>query len=218
MHNLANKSLSGLDAEAMAEQGTDADDFAAPDVLPMSPTQALSAGFELAESVATVSVVNQANPASKKPMLEGVQDRQGFRVGELQLMVSYEAGSQLSEVPPLYRLPNSPDWFSGMVNLQGKLTPVFDMASYLGVDVSPQVKRMLLVLGHGADAVGVMIDGLPERLRWIAGSSDHVDLDSAPERLVAHLRGSSYIAGRLWFDLDIHSLFDDFESSLKVSR
>lgn len=219
MHNLVNKTLSGLDAEAMVEQDFDPVDLGMPVAeisLPMSPTEALTAGFEMAATDIVGTVVEKANFGSYATTQKEVQQRQGFRVSELQLMIRYEDGSQLSELPPVYRLPNSPEWFLGMANLQGKLTPVFDLATYLGVDVNQKIKRMLLVLGRGADAAGVIIDGLPERLRW--SEEDYADLDAAPERLLPHLYSSSFIAGQLWFDVDVQSLLDDFERSLKASQ
>lgn len=75
---------------------------------------------------------------------------------------------------------------------------------------------MLLVLAHGADAAGVVIDGLPERLRWSEEGS--ADVGAALERLVPHLRGASVIDGCLWFDLDPRSLLDAIEQSIEASK
>ena len=105
--------------------------------------------------------------AFQTPALTGNQ-RQGFRIGSVGLMIGHEDGSELTEMPTLYDLPHAPAWFMGMANLHGNMVPVFDLASYLGIEKQPVqrevARRMLLVLGHGAEAAGVMIDGLPQRL------------------------------------------------------
>jgi chemotaxis signal transduction protein len=96
--------------------------------------------------------------------------------------------------------------------LHGQLIPVFDLAAYFGVDPDPQAKRMLLVLSRAKDATGVLIDGLPARLR--CSEAQYTDASAAPERLIPHLLGLIILENQLWFDLNPHSLLDAIEQSL----
>lgn len=180
-----------------------------PSLALLTPTQALLGGFTLAPSRP-----NPAAPAgaAARHGLDGAQARQGFRVGALNLMVGYAEGSELTEPPPLHRLPNAPPWFCGMANLHGALVPVFDLARWFGVDRLDQAKPMLLVLAQGADAAGVLIDGLPERLRW---SADQLaDAATMPEALAPVAQRAVLIGERLWFDLDTKALLGALEQSL----
>lgn len=176
----------------------------------MPPIQALTARFEMGEE--TQGTQHHNKQAATLSRATAGESRQGFRIGELRLMIRYEDSSALSEMSSLHRLPNAPGWFNGMANLHGKLTPVFDLAGYLGVDHAPESRRMLLVLSHGADATGILIDGLPERLRLSA--DERTDVGVAPERLLPHLRGASHLGERLWLDLDTQSLLGAIEQSL----
>jgi chemotaxis signal transduction protein len=176
----------------------------------MSPTQALTTQFDLDTDS------DKPGSSDKATRLASGEIRQGFRVGELQFMVRYEDASELAEVPHTHRVPNAPDWFCGLANLQGQLIPVFDLAAYFGVDPDPQAKRMLLVLSRAKDATGVLIDGLPERLR--CAEVEYTDASVAPERLVPHLHGIAIIDDRLWFDLNPHSLLDAIEQSLTIPQ
>jgi chemotaxis signal transduction protein len=184
--------------------------------LAMTPTEALTAGFEISAGAASGRAGPGLGRADVASRFADGESRQGFRVGELGLMIRYEDGSELSEMSLIHRLPNAPSWFCGIANLRGKLTPVFDLADYLGIEPAAAAKRMLLVLSRGADATGVIIDGLPERLRW--SDAERTDSGAAPERLVPHLRGACYSGGRLWFDLDTRSLLGEFEQSLGSSQ
>ena len=184
---------------------------------PMTPTQALLAGFEFdaaersdapGSSVAAV----EAERSTPSARLQGMQFRQGFRIGSLNLMIRFEDGSELTELPDVYRLPNAPGWVRGMANLHGMLIPVFDLAGYLGLTRDAQAKPMLLVLSHGADSAGVVIDGMPERLRWLA--EDQIDTDSAPRLLVPHVRTACLVGEKLWFDLDCMPLLAALEHSI----
>lgn len=182
--------------------------------LPMSPTTALTSRFEI-EAGHGPGGAGKGKTGSAS-LLVGGESRQGFRIGELRLMIRYDDASELSEMVAVHRLPNAPDWFRGITNLHGKLTPVFDLALYFGIDHDAEARSMLLVLAHGADAAGVVIDGLPERLRWSEEGS--ADVGAALERLVPHLRGASVIDGCLWFDLDPRSLLDAIEQSIEASK
>jgi chemotaxis signal transduction protein len=168
----------------------------------LSPTLALTRGFTQAAGTAPALRSNDTS----------YEARQGFRIGELSLMVRYDDGSELTEMPPLYRLPNTPAWFMGVANLHGLIVPVFDLAAFTGVEPTRDARRMLLVLSHGADAAGIVIDGLPRRLRW--SEERQADAATAPARLASHVRGAALIDSVLWFDLDRASLLDAFENAL----
>ena len=196
----------------------------------MLPTQALSLHFDLPDVVSDAAVFadNAVLPAqdySGEPAREfeqglehqgeqgAQQSRQGFRVGEIGLMVAYEEGSELTDVPALCFLPNAPVWFAGLANLHGLVIPVVDLGLFLGVETSTQGKRMLLVLGHDADAVGLLIEGLPERLRWTADM--RVALDIAPQKLLAHIKTACLIEDNVWFDLNTPSFLAALEEGMR---
>lgn len=141
------------------------------------------------------------------------QNRQGFRVGEIGLMIGYDEGSELTDLPALYFLPNAPAWFAGLINLHGLVIPVVDLALFLGVASASQTKRMLLVLGHGADAIGVVIEGLPQRLRWTADMQIGVDI--APNSLLAHIKAACLVEDSVWFDLNTASLLAALEDGMR---
>jgi twitching motility protein PilI len=120
-----------------------------------APTQALQRRFVLAADA----------PARTRDARTEMLQRQGFLVGPLRLMVRYEDGRELTDMPPLYRLPGSPAWLLGVANLHGGLVPVLDLAPLAGVEHLDAPKPMLLVLGHGSESAALVIDGLPQRLR-----------------------------------------------------
>lgn len=195
------------DPAALLQSGT---------ILPMTPTQALLAGFEFDAPDSTAVEAAAAQEPVESDRLVGTQFRQGFRIGNLNLMIRYEDGSELTEMPEIFRLPNAPGWIRGMANLHGMLIPVFDLTSYLGVERDALAKPMLLVLQHAGDAAGVVIDGMPERLRWHA--EEQIDADSAPPRLAPYVRTACLIGDKLCFDLECKALLDSLEQALGTSH
>ena len=178
----------------------------------MLPTDALTLGFEMSREAAVL-------PGSRAGSQERLQLRQGLSVAGLHLMIHYEDGSELADVPQVFRLPHSPTWFRGMCNLHGALIPLISLDDYLDVaDHQAQkdgnvAKTMMLVLGHGADAVGMLIDGLPRRLRFATDS--RIDDAAVPEALAGCIANTYWIDGQSWMDFVPTELLDRLESELK---
>jgi chemotaxis signal transduction protein len=93
-------------------------------------------------------------PAAPSRSVE-TTDRQGFRIGEL------------AELSTIYRVPGAAKAIQGVVNLHGNVVPVFDLHAHFGESRSADERTMLLVLGRGASAAAVMIDGLPKRKKFL---------------------------------------------------
>jgi twitching motility protein PilI len=167
----------------------------------LAPTQALSQGPSAG-----------ALPAPAAAAGAQWNVRQAFVTGGLSLMVRYQDGSELTELPAVHRLPNAPGWLAGICNLHGMLVPVFDLARWLALDAAPPARPMLLVLGHGPAAAGVVIDGLPQRLRW--RDADAQEPTAMPPKLSGLAHRSVLQDGRLHHDIDCAALLDALERSL----
>lgn len=166
-----------------------------------------------------------AGQALDAEFIVGAAQRQGFLLGDVGVMVAYEDGSELTDVPHLYYLPNAPTWFLGMANLHGNMIPVFDLAAYLGVSQGNEAaelgekenidsKRMLLVLAHGADAAGVVVHGIPQRLYVM--QEQGMTPDVAPNLLLPHVSNAYLIDDKVWFDLEVDSLLATLEGAIQT--
>lgn len=191
---------------------------AAPTERPLlPPSVALKQGFQF-QGVSAGGTALAAAYATASSSAGGLADtneieqREGFFIGHLGLMIRYEDGSELSDLPAIYQLPNAPDWFAGVANLHGLLVPVFDLASYLGTEHPAGVKPMLLVLGHGIDAAGVVIDGLPLRLR--VKMADRADGAPVPASLEGCVSQTYWAADRTWMDLKAPALLNKLSEEL----
>ena len=164
----------------------------------MLPSQALSRQFER-PATATVgdggAVVVRADDS-----------REGFSIGSLHLAIRYEYGSMLVDPPPVARLPGAPAWFAGMSNIDGALVPVFDLAELFCVERLAGSKQMLLVLGHGDEQAGVLIDGIPRRLRLPSGS--RLEEFTTGQHLAGCIAGVYRVDGEDWMDLKHSALLD----------
>lgn len=179
----------------------------------LAPVEALLRGFDFDEA----SAAQQAQASAPSARQSGeVLLREGFRIGDLRLMIRYEDGSELTDIPQIYLLPRAPAWFRGMANLHGTLVPVFDPAGLFGVAHDEGAKPMLLVLGHGEEKAGLVIDGLPVRLR--VSAADRIE-NAAMPGLLADCATHAYWADEAdWVDLQVSELLDRLSDELAGGR
>jgi twitching motility protein PilI len=185
----------------------------------LTPVEALRQEFEFdnvsemgAATVANVYASHALGEDENSSSASELMPREGFLIGHLGLMIRYQDGSELADLPATYRLPNTPGWFLGVANLHGLLIPVFDLGLYLGVPHQEGAKPMLLVLGHGADAAGVVIDGLPIRLR--VHPAERIQDAPTPEPLRGCISQTYWSQDRTWMDLQVESLLNRLNDEL----
>jgi chemotaxis signal transduction protein len=137
--------------------------------------------------------------------------RQAFRIGHMRLLAPFATASELTEMPNVYPLPRMPANLLGLVNLHGRIVPLFDLAALFETVHTPREKRMLLVFGHSADAAfGIVIDGLPRRMAFLPESQIAPPaLPAGPAAAVV----AGYSAGHdTWLEFDYANLLDQLVS------
>jgi len=98
----------------------------------------------------------------------------------------------------------------GLVNLHGRIVPLFDLAALFETEHLAREKRMLLVIGHGNDAAGIVIDGLPRRMPFEPES--RIEPSALPASAASALL-ASYLAGQdAWLEFDYAKLLDQLVS------
>ena len=131
--------------------------------------------------------------------------RRGFRIGELRILVSLDATSEVSAIPPIFRLPGAPAGIIGLVNSHGRVMPVVDLQMLFGIPQKRAASAWLLTCGRGDGAVGLIIDSLPERKKFV--QDDEVSLSEIDHPIAAHARAGYREGSDIWIDVDFEKLF-----------
>lgn len=136
-----------------------------------------------------------------------VRARYGFRIGELGLLVKQEAGSEMLSVPQIASLPGAPAGFLGLINLRGNLVPLYELRILLGMGPrQPGAEPMVLVLGQGEQAVGVIIEGRPLALSTLRQLHN---LPPLPGALQDHVPAGYMQDDMVWLEFDHSTFFDE---------
>lgn len=131
--------------------------------------------------------------------------RRGFLAGGLRLLVNLDATSEVVEMPPLFRLPGAPAGIKGLANRHGRVVPVMDISLILGTQQDYSAKVWLLVCGRGDEAVGLVVDSLPERKKF--AQEDKVGLSDITHPLAAYAKAAFREGQDVWIDLDMEAFF-----------
>ncbi len=133
--------------------------------------------------------------------------------GEMQLVVfdlaSEFYGVDIGDVREIMRMqnvtrvPGTPTFMEGVINLRGKIVPVVDLRKRLELKVKAQTKESrIVVVDIGGKDVGVIVDGVTEVLRIPLASIE------PPSQMVAnsdsgYLRGIAKLKDKLVILLDL---------------
>jgi purine-binding chemotaxis protein CheW len=136
--------------------------------------------------------------------------RQAFRIGRLHLLAPFATASELTEMPNVYPLPRMPANLLGLVNLHGRIVPLFDLAALFETEHLAREKRMLLVIGHGNDAAGIVIDGLPRRMAFLP--EEQIIPPALPDAAATAVVAAYSQGSDAWFEFDYAQLLDQLVS------
>lgn len=163
---------------------------------------------------------NTQTPAQAKAMASALhgQDKTARGDGELLQLVSFMVGTEEFAVPILSvqeinrmmqitKVPQSPPFIEGVINLRGKIIPVMDLRKRFGIESREQsTDERIIVVEVGSRVIGFTVDQVNEVLRISA------DIVEPPPSMVCgvesdYVQGVGKLEDRLLILLDLQKLF-----------
>lgn len=111
------------------------------------------------------------------------------------------------------RVPKTPEFIEGIINLRGRILPVIDLRKRFGLAVSEYTRATRIIeVETGGKSVGIIVDGVSEVLRisrdWVEPPSPFiVSLDSE------YIRGVAKVEDRLIILLDLDKVLSPHEKA-----
>lgn len=141
-----------------------------------------------------------------------------FMIGKESFGIDIEKVHEIMTVPDITKVPDTPDFLEGIINLRGKIVSVIDLRKRLRVNgVHRDKKNRILVTEIEGRVVGLIVDEVSEVLRLDPGS-----IEPPPE--VVSSVGADYIIGvgklkdRIILLLDIKKVLNTEEISRLGNR
>ena len=160
------------------------------------PSDALNREFALDE---------EAIPAAS--VVRGIASitTHAVRVGDIGLLLPAAEVSELVDRFPVCKLPNTPEWFSGVSSLRGNITPIFDLHELFGASVT-SAKRRAIVIGSGETSVAFWVDGMPRMV--VLGMEDDLSGDPPlPDFIKNHASRYFLKDAQLWIEWNVRQFF-----------
>lgn len=125
-----------------------------------------------------------------------------FRVGDEEFALEIQRVQEIIRNQRVTRVPNSPSFVEGVINLRGKVIPVIALRERFGIDRNPPDGDARIVVLEVRDmVVGIIVDSVPEVLRV------PVNVIVEPPRIVDNRRdyvsGVAKLTDRLLILLDV---------------
>ena len=159
--------------------------------------------FNLREFQTTLSRKLQA-AASR----DNTGSRLGFRVGDVNWLVSLADTEEVIPVPPVVQLPRAQRWFRGVANIRGNLFAVSDFADFMGQGVTHDHADCRLLIPHHDFGVNAAL-----LVRSMLGlkNINHFEVRSEPAEFPWIARQYADDDGTEWRDMDFGQLLGNAE-------
>lgn len=89
-----------------------------------------------------------------------------FLIGNEEFGVDILFVQEINRMLPITRVPNAPDFVEGVVNLRGRVIPVIDLRSKLGLKRKEHDKNTrIIVIEVHSNTIGFIVDAVSEVIR-----------------------------------------------------
>jgi purine-binding chemotaxis protein CheW len=108
----------------------------------------------------------QSSQAAAGGKSEQLLELVSFKVGKEEFGVDILKVQEINRMTQITRVPNSPDFIEGVINLRGKVIPIVDLRCRLGMDRQEHDKNTrIVVVELNSRVVGFVVDAVSEVMR-----------------------------------------------------
>jgi len=133
----------------------------------------------------------------------------GFQIGGVRLVSALGEVSEIMHVPRYTTLPGVKPWLLGIANIRGRLIPIVDMHSYIGVKTAqPRKEWRVLIIESGDYVVGLLVEQSLGLQHFLEDGFEEVAPAELPA-LQGNLRGAYRQGGRMYYVVSLSSLVRD---------
>lgn len=136
----------------------------------------------------------------------------GFRIDQEEFGLEILRVQEIIRVQRLTRVPNSPEFVDGVINLRGKVIPIVGLRRRFGLaDLAHDNQTRIVVVEVNGTVLGLIVDSVSEVLRIPAESVEPPPRLGKIER--EYVRGVGKLDNRLLILLDVDRLLSDTEGA-----
>ena len=137
----------------------------------------------------------------------------GFQLGQERFGVDILLVKEIIPVGSITRVPNSPDFVEGIINLRGEVIPVIDLRKRLNTgEATIEKSSRIIVVELEEQQIGFIVDVVSQVLRISADA-----IEPPPDMVTGvgseYIKGIARVEGRLLMLLDLKRVLSRSEQS-----
>lgn len=142
------------------------------------------------------------NPQGRK-VSEDILQLVSFNIGTEEFGVDILKVQEINRMVEITRVPRSPDFVEGIINLRGKVIPIIDLRTRFNLQITDHDKNTrIVVVDIEGQTMGMIVDSVSEVLRIPAST-----IEPTPEVVTSvdsdYIRGVAKLDNRLLIYLDL---------------
>jgi purine-binding chemotaxis protein CheW len=136
-----------------------------------------------------------------------------FSLGKESYCIEIKQAKEVINLSEATRVPNVPEFVSGVINLRGEIMALIDPYYFLGVEKKEKAQEAKVIVTDAAGyTVGFLVDKIEEALD-IEESSIQPPLVTLNDKLAGYTKGNIQMGDRILIFLDLASVLSSEEIS-----
>ena len=142
---------------------------------------------------------------------DGMLQLVSFFLGDEEYAIDVLKVQGIDRVSEITRVPRAPDFVQGVINLRGKIVPIIDLRSRIGLPPKEADRNSrVIVVDMGREVVGLRVDGVREVLR-VPASVVEPPPDMTNAESNEFVEGMGKLEDRIILILNVDKILDSSE-------
>ncbi|MBN2111452.1 MAG: purine-binding chemotaxis protein CheW [Methanosarcinaceae archaeon] len=136
-----------------------------------------------------------------------------FNLGAEEFGVDIMKVQEIIRLPEITRIPRSPDYIKGVINLRGKIIVVMDLDQRFGLPSKKMTEETrIVVVDIDGTIVGMVVDSVSEVIRLVASNVDPTPEIITQKINADYLKGVGKMDDRLLILLNLENIINETAS------
>ncbi len=136
-----------------------------------------------------------------------------FMIGKENYGVDIQKVTTIEKMMPFARVPKTPDYVKGVINLRGEIVPVIDIRTKFGMEITEETEETrIIILKINEISLGIIVDEVDEVLNLTEESIENV-ANFTNDLSMDYILGVGKVDGRIVTLLNLEKLADISENN-----
>lgn len=136
-----------------------------------------------------------------------------FQIEDRQLAVDILQVQEIIKPVEITKIPATPKFLLGVINLRGTIIPIVQIKSFLGLETQPEAEEEYLIVNDGNMILGITVEKV---MNMVIVPEKNITIydENNPLRAEKYILGSSLVFDKQIYLLDLHRLIRETKNKI----